>query len=225
MSEGDIDWAKHFRENIAGDTFKYARDKWMYNQPIWQVIQRRFPHGARILEFGTGTGIYASMLSHFGYEVTGVDLSEEMLAMARKNAELLGTKNIRFERASILDLSDYYGRFDLAYSNGVIEHFYDADAARVLREAAKCAPEVFALVPSHYVWHNTHPKPEGIFERYTVSRLRKVVRDAGLEIIEEVGFSAGNKVGRAVELLCPPILAPRIFKYFASSIGVVARAR
>lgn len=223
MSEAEIDWQAHFHEGIGGDVFKYARDRWAYNQPIWQTIQRRHPRGARILEFGTGTGIYAALLSRFGYDITGVDVSAEMVSMACENARLLGAGQIRFEQADILDLRDYHGRFDLAYSCGVVEHFHDSDAVRVLREARRCAPEVFVLVPSSHAWDATNPKPKGIFERYTVRRLHDVVRRAGLEVEEEVSFSAGNRVGRAIELLCPPVIAPRIFKHFAATIGVVAR--
>ncbi|MBF0547055.1 MAG: class I SAM-dependent methyltransferase [Candidatus Riflebacteria bacterium] len=38
-----------------------------------------------LLEFGCGTGIHAHILKNFGYQIEGVDLSEEMLKIARKN--------------------------------------------------------------------------------------------------------------------------------------------
>jgi len=219
-----MNWAAYFDERMEGELHRYVRDRWLYNAPIFREIQRLLPAGGKILEFGSGSGTYAAMLAHFGYEIVGVELSEEMVEMARKMAGRLGSKSIRFEQGTILDLSAHYGRHDLAYSCGVIEHFYDADAVRVLREAGRCAPQVFVLVPSYWSWRNTVATTQGIFECYTLRRLRRVVREAGLEIVEEIGFSAGSKVGRAIELLVPPIVQPRLFKHFAATIGVVARA-
>lgn len=40
-----------------------------------------------ILSLGCGTGTYERLLVHDGYQVTGIDLSQEMLAIAKKIAE------------------------------------------------------------------------------------------------------------------------------------------
>lgn len=218
-----IDWVRWFREHIAGDLPRYARERWVYNTPIWEVIQRRFPAGARILECGSGAGTYGASLARFGYEVTGVDLDPAMVELARENAAVLGAE-VRFEQGSILDLSAYHGRYDLAYSSGVIEHFRHDDAVRVLREEALCAPHVLVVVPTKYVWAREAPTTPGIFERYTVGRLRRVVREAGLASMEEIAFSAGSRVGRAVELLAPPLVSKRVFPHFASTVGILARS-
>ena len=47
-----------------------------------------------VLDLGCGTGIHAIKLAQRGYEVVGVDLSEEMLAGARDRA--LGVSNVEF---------------------------------------------------------------------------------------------------------------------------------
>lgn len=221
---GGMDWVAWFRENIAGDLHRYARERWRYNQPIWELIQRRFPEGARIIECGSGAGTYGIMLAHFGYRVTGVELDPRMIELAAENSTRLGSPPIEFCEGSILDLSPYYGQYDLAYSCGVLEHFYHSDAVEILRQEGRCAPYVFVLVPSRYVWERQAANTEGIFERYTMRRLRRVVSESGLEPIEEIAFSAGNRLGRAVELLVPPILARHVFPHFAATIGVLARS-
>jgi SAM-dependent methyltransferase len=47
------------------------------------------PAGARVLDAGCGTGRVAIRLAELGYEVTGVDLDESMLAVARERAPQL----------------------------------------------------------------------------------------------------------------------------------------
>ena len=51
---------------------------------------RLAPDGARALDLGTGPGVIALVLARLGFNVTGLDLSEEMLAKARANAQRAG---------------------------------------------------------------------------------------------------------------------------------------
>jgi SAM-dependent methyltransferase len=53
---------------------------------IHNLIRRHAPHAASILNLGCGSGRHDRLLQEKGYTVTGVDLSEEMLASARKHA-------------------------------------------------------------------------------------------------------------------------------------------
>lgn len=49
------------------------------------------PDDAKILDAGCGTGSIAIALSRFGFEVTGVDVSQDMLNIAEKKAREAGT--------------------------------------------------------------------------------------------------------------------------------------
>lgn len=51
-----------------------------------ELVLKDFPRGARILDICCGTGQLAGELASQGYEVTGVDGSDEMLKYARQNA-------------------------------------------------------------------------------------------------------------------------------------------
>jgi SAM-dependent methyltransferase len=63
------------------------------NDPVeaaaWRAVLRRsLPDpGSRILEAGAGTGSITLLLAELGYRVTGLDLSEGMLARARRKLE------------------------------------------------------------------------------------------------------------------------------------------
>lgn len=50
------------------------------------------PRGSRILDMGCGTGRHAILMAQRGYRVTGVDLSDGMLAEARKAASEAGVE-------------------------------------------------------------------------------------------------------------------------------------
>lgn len=43
----------------------------------------------KILDLGTGTGFFALLLGAEGHQVTGIDLTEDMILQARKSAEIL----------------------------------------------------------------------------------------------------------------------------------------
>jgi len=64
-----------------GDTFL------MMALPVVEnLVLKRLSTKARILDLCCGTGQMAAVLTTMGYQVTGIDGSEEMLSFARKNA-------------------------------------------------------------------------------------------------------------------------------------------
>ena len=71
------------------------------------VVDRLSP-GARVLDVGCGTGVpTAGMLVESGLVVVGVDVSTEMLALARRNVPAG-----RFVAMDLLQLDDSLGTFD-----------------------------------------------------------------------------------------------------------------
>ncbi len=67
---------------------------------------------ARILDIGCGTGRHSIELARRGYSVTGIDLSDSMLASARAKAQANGTA-VKFIRADACRL-EFRNEFDLA---------------------------------------------------------------------------------------------------------------
>lgn len=90
----------------------------------------------RILDIGTGPGFFAINLALAGHEVTAVDVTAEMLAYARCNAESYGAKvDFALHRGESLPFED--ASFDLIVSRNVVWNLeYPAEAlaewARVL---------------------------------------------------------------------------------------------
>ena len=81
------------------------------------------PPGTRILDLGCGAGLTAVKLLERGYEVVGIDVSENMLELARQNcaaAGLAGRGSFQLGNAEGLEADD--ASFDLIIAMGLIEY-------------------------------------------------------------------------------------------------------
>ncbi len=87
--------------------------------------------GRKVLDLGCGTGRHAILLARAGALVTGVDFSEEMLAVARKNSAGLGVTYINAELGAV-PLED---QFDLVLCSLVLSHV--PDLLPVMKEMAR----------------------------------------------------------------------------------------
>ncbi len=67
------------------------------NARLWrELLTEHLPHEQKlkILDIGTGAGFFAVLLAQAGHEVTGIDMSEKMLAQAQKNLSLFGCRAV-----------------------------------------------------------------------------------------------------------------------------------
>ncbi len=101
--------------------------------------------GERILDVGCGAGtdslVAAQMVAPDG-SVTGIDMTEEMLANARASAREMGAENVEFVAGEAEQLPFDEEAFDVVVSNGVIDLVPDKDAVfseilRVLRPGGR----------------------------------------------------------------------------------------
>jgi arsenite methyltransferase len=91
----------------------------------------RLAPGERVLDLGSGAGtdslIAAQMVGEQG-RVTGIDMTQEMLAKARAAAAELGATNVEFVEGEAERLPFPAASFDVVISNGVIDLIPDKDA-------------------------------------------------------------------------------------------------
>jgi len=102
--------------------------------------------GDALLEVGCGAGILALLLADRFPRVVATDVSPTAVNFARRFAEAVGARNVRFVVADAEHLPFRDGGFDVAAIGEVIAHV--ADPARAARELARVTPAGGALLLS-----------------------------------------------------------------------------
>jgi ubiquinone/menaquinone biosynthesis C-methylase UbiE len=91
----------------------------------------RLAPGERVLDLGSGAGtdslLAAQMVGERG-QVTGIDMTPQMLAKARAAAAEMGASNVEFVESEAESLPFPDESFDVVISNGVIDLIPDKDA-------------------------------------------------------------------------------------------------
>ena len=88
----------------------------------------------KLLELACGTGIQSVRFAQAGFEVTGLDLSQEMLTIAEKRA-IAAKQSIKFQQGNMLDLSQA-GQYDFVtcYSDSICYMQDEVEVGDVFKE-------------------------------------------------------------------------------------------
>ena len=164
------------------------------------VALAEISEGDTVLDLGSGAGIDCFLASQRVGEngrVIGIDMTDEMLERARRNAQQGGYSNVEFRRGQIEDLPVKTDSVDLIISNCVIN--LSPDKPKVFSEALRVLRPGGRLTVSDIVL--TQPLPDSI--RHSVAayvgcvagaslkdEYLAAIRDAGFEQVEVVGETA-----------------------------------
>lgn len=94
----------------------------MWKNKLLSLLEENFPgknpEELKVLDVGTGPGFFALLLAEAGYQVTAVDVTEEMLKEAKKNTGVFAEKiTWKLSDAQKLELGDC--EFDAVFSRNV----------------------------------------------------------------------------------------------------------
>ena len=129
--------AAYFRDNAA--TWDKLRSLHIDDREVEKAILGLLAGDSieNLLDLGTGTGRMLELLAPRTGRGLGIDLSHEMLAVARANLERSGVNNCRVQQGDLYQLPFAAGAFDTTILHQVL-HFLDdpvpaiAETARVL---------------------------------------------------------------------------------------------
>ncbi|HEY5532001.1 MAG TPA: class I SAM-dependent methyltransferase [Candidatus Anoxymicrobiaceae bacterium] len=211
------------REYRASMETLTPRNAWMdwrsdvYVNGTWQCVKiadRYLPPGARILDFGCGMGLVATLLSRDGYKVTGIDIDVGNQPFEAEDSYKYtwGSYQDEINNPSMIkdcwadlhtafgaDFSVYDGRhipfddgsFDGVVAHAVLEHLDPTWLYSLLEEIHRvCAPR------GHFLVFRT-PRPQAYLERlaawlglpvhdatYTEDTVIDVVQGYGFRLVE-----------------------------------------
>ncbi len=167
-----------------------------YNRMLSRLILPHVPKTGRTLELGCGTAQLSLIIAPFIGEAVGLDISSEGLAIAEREKKKLRVPNAMFIKGDVENVP-FTNEFDVVWSAGLIEHFFDRDIDIVKQhmKATKKDGVVVMSVPYKYSLHSLHyaltrPKltrkfwpwsQERNFQKfYSKQDLRKLGRAVGL---------------------------------------------
>lgn len=196
-------WLSYFGEQRADNPawLATAVQHWGFMQNFYGELQRIAPPGTRLLDVGCGMGFTDLYLASLGYQVTGIDNDERIVARARDFSATMGVA-AEFRVGDAFDLKQEPNHYEVAFSLGVLEHFDREVTVQLLAEQARCSRHVMICIPTGYTAYAAEITDERI---YSVRQLEAIVRDAGLEVVRSFGFGdvTATRVLRLARLLLP----------------------
>jgi len=157
---------------------------------------------AKVMDIGCGGGILSEALATLGSEVTGIDIAERALAVARLHLEESGL-HVRYLESTAEDFAvNHAGQYDVVTCMELLEHLPDPfsvvrASSDLLRIGGHCflstlnrTPQAFALAiigAEHLA--RLIPKGTHRYDRFIrPSELSSWLRRSGLEVVEICGL-------------------------------------
>lgn len=188
-----MSWYEVYLKDIAkkGTLENYVDDK-IKNKKVLIDLIKKYSKKKKLIESGSGTGVLSTYMASLGYDVTGIDIDEDILKLSKKIAKNYNSKNKpNFQKKSIFELDYKKKNFDVSFSNGVLEHFTNEQIIDTLKQQMKIAKVVIFGIPTKYF-----NQEEAMYgdERYMSYKFwRNLINDAGGIILEEKSMHYMNK--------------------------------
>ncbi len=154
-------------------------DRSIILRELIKQIRRVANPPATVLEVGCGNGLTSVLLASMGYRVTAVDANVELVKKVRCFEATF--PNIVSIQADMFGMNFGNKTFDVAFSQGVLEHYSNNDIVRALAEQRRVARIVVIDVPNG----------RGKIGDYGDERLipptqwRKLIQASGLAVADE----------------------------------------
>lgn len=190
----DLELAKHpvGTAGFFADLDEYRFDKLRY---LPEVVDFNGYKNKKMLEIGCGVGIDLVRFARGGANVTGIDLAEQSVDLARKyfqHEELKG----RLELGNGESLAFADDSFDVVYAHGVIQ--YTANARKMvdeIRRVLKPGGQAIMMVYNRHSWLNFLSQTLGVglehedapvLKKYTIGEFRSLLSGfVDVEIVPE----------------------------------------
>ncbi len=184
------------KDNLRNTYNKIAED-WHKDHLLddwWVEVTEKYlsllPRGGSVLDVGCGSGVKSSFLASRGLQVTGVDLSDKMIEIARRE-----NPSIKFDVLDLYDTDTITEKFDGVFAQAVLLHIPKKDTAEIIqklkdrlkddgylyigvKEIKKGSPEEDVVEEKDYGYDYSR-----FFSYYSVKEIEDYIKDARLKTV------------------------------------------
>lgn len=144
-----MSWEFHYREKISrsGGIHSYLSRKADAYPDLFRLVRASVSPGGVVAEVGAGSGVMSCVLATKGLRCLASDVDPNMVSLIRENRDSLGLRigllcqDVRAPAVGVKAL-------DAVFSNGLMEHFSDAEIVECLNEQLRAARSVIISIPS-----------------------------------------------------------------------------
>jgi len=160
-----------------------------YLQSFFAMVERHLPHQSRLLECGYGPGALGIYLSRHGYDIVGIDMSSDVIELARRvNDRLEG--RVQFHQCDLFGIGETFGpdSFDAVISDVTLEHFSDEDIVELLQKQLSVAKINIFAVHCANILPAFRPNLDGGERLLKPSHWNHLVERAGGRVVDRFGY-------------------------------------
>ncbi len=187
-------------------TYNKIAEDWVkdHNQDDWwkegtDTFTSLLPQGASVLDVGCGGGIKTKNIANKGFKVTGIDFSEKMIEIAKRELPELD-----FDVVDVYDVDKYPKTFDGIFAQAVLLHIPKARTMEVLEKLKSRLNDGGILyiavkgikddgIEEKVTQENDYGyEYERFFSFYSPEELREYLQKLNMEIVCENIFKSGK---------------------------------
>ncbi|MBI5586997.1 MAG: class I SAM-dependent methyltransferase [Deltaproteobacteria bacterium] len=165
---------REYLKNIGAESASHAYNKPYsdnecggYLMELGAIMSLLPPPPARLLDLGCGTGWTSCFFARRGYEVTGQDIAEEMIELAKKKGAQERLANLRFTACDYEDMG-LDNEFDCAVFFDSLHHAENEEGAlKMVYRALK--PGGVCVTAEPGVWHERRKETKEAVRKYNVT--------------------------------------------------------
>jgi len=207
------DWYDVYKNQIekSGGNKSYMEFKIKHKKKLIKILKKECNNG-KILEVGSGTGIVCSQLASEGFDVTGIDVNEHIIKLAKElEREYFGERKVKYIKMSMFELDFQEQEFDLAYSVGVLEHFDDNMIMNTIKQQLRIAKKVIIVIPTK--WFDDDETLHGDDRFLTLKHWRNMINKSGGKVIKEYSYPFKQKYYQKIKNI-RKIFRPKAYRVF-----------
>ncbi|MBU6390255.1 methyltransferase domain-containing protein [Patescibacteria group bacterium] len=139
-----------------------------------------------------------SGFSILGYQTLGIDSDPDMVKLAMSISVQQGSL-ASFRVDDIMTLKTVHDRFDVIFSNGVMEHFSDSEIISIVNRHLSISDYVIISVPSDFF--SDDQKIYGDERFMGIARWRSILSGTTGIIVEEFSFDSDKTAGEKPQFI------------------------